>query len=79
LIGKPNNLKVFVSNKTKRPKQGSHNLALLFRPFGFIAPIIWLSCLGLLVLLLPEFGSPVQESQIMGAIKPKVLNRRAKL
>jgi hypothetical protein len=45
-------------------------LALLFRPFGFITGE-------------PNYRSnktkgPKQESQIMGAIKPKGLNRRAK-
>ena len=29
-------------------------LAILFRPFGLLAPRFWLSCLGPLVLLLPD-------------------------
>ena len=38
----------------------SQILAILFRPFGLLAPRFWLSCLGPLVYLLPDFGYPVQ-------------------
>jgi hypothetical protein len=34
-------------------------LAFLLRPFDFLAPRFWLSCLGPLVFLLPDFGYPV--------------------
>ena len=38
----------------------SQTLAILFRPFGFLAPRFWLSCLDPLVFLLPDFDYPVQ-------------------
>jgi hypothetical protein len=34
-------------------------LAILFRLFGLLAPRFWLSCLGTLVYLLPDFDYPV--------------------
>jgi membrane protein required for beta-lactamase induction len=60
----------------------SQILAILFRPFGFLAPRFWLSCLGPLVL--PKSGSkntkgPKQDSQNLRARKPKGLNRIAKI
>jgi hypothetical protein len=39
----------------------SQILSILFRPFGFIVPRFCLSCLDLLVLLLPDFVSPVYD------------------
>jgi hypothetical protein len=53
------------SKKTKGPKQDSQNLGarkqkgILLRSFSFLAPRFWLSCLGSLILLLPDFGYPV--------------------
>ena len=38
----------------------SQILALLFRPYGFLAPRFWLSCSGPMVFLLPDFSYPVQ-------------------
>jgi hypothetical protein len=57
-------------------------LPILFRPFGFLASRFWLSCLGTLVFLLPDFGYPVepkQDSQNLGGRKAKGLNRKAKI
>ena len=46
----------------------SQILAILFRPFGLLAPRFWLSCLGPLVYLLPHFGYPVQA---LGLLAPR--------
>jgi hypothetical protein len=62
-------------------------LTIPYMPFGFIASRFWLSHLGPLVLLLPDFGYPVQallkgskqDSQNLGAIKQKGLNTIAKI
>ena len=37
--------------------------AIQFRPFGFIAPRFWLSCLDPFAFLFPDFGYPVQALQ----------------
>jgi hypothetical protein len=90
------------SKKNKWYKQESQNLgarktnlALLFIPFVFLAPRIWISCLYHLFFLLPDFGSPVYifcfscsqilallfipESQNLGARKTNGINRRSKI
>jgi hypothetical protein len=62
-------------------------LAMLFILFGLLAPRLWLSCLCSLVYLLPDFGYPVyalwlehkQDSQSLGASKPKSINKIAKV
>jgi hypothetical protein len=52
-------IKLWIQDTTKGPKQDNQNLEAIQPKDRCIAPRYWLSCLGPLVVLLPDFGYPV--------------------